>query len=189
MKFPEQDVEALLNAVKKVGQTNEGQAVIELQALSAYDHSFYKRIEEEGGPDKAGELHKKVWTKHARDYFIEGKEDLEITEVNDTSTLGLITKIAFEKRGCIFDIVEMTPGLFVGVVTRDFLKEFAEDVFDEKPGSPYMRSLAAAQRALLDQLVDECGLSELVTVEQDKSLFLGDDMSRIKYSAKKGGAC
>ena len=83
----------------------------------------------------------------------------------------------------------MKPGLFVGVVTRDFLKEFVEDVFDEKPGSPYMRSLAAAQRALLDQLVDECGLRESITVEQDRSLFLGDDMSRIKYSAKKGGAC
>lgn len=189
MKFPEQDVEALLNAVKKVGQTNEGQALIELQSLATFDYSFCKRMEEEGGAEKAGELHKKVWTKHALDYFIEGKEDLGITEVKDVSTLGLITKIAFEKRGCIFDIVEMKPGLFVGVVTRDFLKEFAEGVFNEKPGGAYMRSLAAAQRALLDQLVAECGLSESVKVQQDKSLFLGDDMSRIKYSAKEGGAC
>lgn len=189
MKFPEQDVQSLLEAVDKVGQTIENQALIELKALAAYDHSFYKRIEEEGGPEKASELHKTLWMKHAVDYVKEGKEELELAEVSDTSALGLMTKLGFEKRGCVFEVVEIKPGKFIGVISRDFMQEFAQEVFDEKPGSPYLRSLASAQRALLDRLVEECGLADSVTVEQDKSLFLGDDMSRIKYSAKKGGVC
>lgn len=188
MKFPEQDIDALFEAVNKVGRTVEAQAMIELQALSAYDHSFYMRIKEEEGGAKAGELHKKVWLKHAVDYLNEGKADLGFEEVKDIPALGLITKLALEKRGCIFDIVDISPERFVGVITRDFLREFAEEAFQERPGSAYMRSLAAAQRALLDHLVDECGLSKTVLVEQDKSLYLGDDISRIRYTPKKGGA-
>ena len=95
-----------------------------------------------------------------------------------------ITKLAFERRGCIFEVVETTPERFVGVITRDALKEIAGEVFEEKPGSPYMKSLAAASSAIINQLVEECGLGKVVKAEQDKSLFLGDDMTRIIYSKK-----
>lgn len=184
MKFPEQDVKALLEAVKKVGRTIEAQAAIELQAISTYDYAFYKCIERADGEEKAKEVHKKVWLKHVLDYIKEGELDLGVEEVKDIPTLGLITKLAFEKRGCVFDIVETTPERFVAVITRDALKEIAEDAFEEKPGSPYMRALSAASSAILNQLVEECGLGEVVKAEQDKSLFLGDDITRIIYSKK-----
>jgi len=184
MKFPEQDVNALLEAVKKVGRTIEAQAAIELQAISTYDYAFYKCVERADGEKKAKEAHKKVWLKHVLDYIKEGELDLGISDVKDIVTLGLITKLAFERRGCIFDVVETTPERFVGAITRDALKEIAEELFKEKPGSPYMRALAAASSAILNQLVEECRLGEVVKAEQDKSLFLGDDITRIIYSKK-----
>ena len=186
MAFFEKDIEALLEAVNKVGRTMEAQALIELQALAMYDYSLYKRIEEEYGEDEARQMHKKVWLKHVLDYINEGKEDLGIKEVTDIPTLGLLTKLAFEKRGCIFEIVEITPERFVGVITRDALKEYTEAAFNQKPGSPYMRSLSAASSVILPRLIDECGLSECVEVEQDKSIYLGDEISRIIYREKGG---
>jgi len=186
MAFFEKDIEALLEAVNKVGRTIEAQAVIELQALAMYDYSLYKRIEEEYGEEEARQIHKKVWLKHVLDYINEGKEDLGFEKINDIQGLGLITKLAFEKRGCIFDIVEITPERFVGVITRDALKEYTEAAFNEKPGSPYMRSLSAASNAIVSSLVEECGLSEYVKAEQDKSIYLGDEISRIIYRDKGG---
>ena len=53
MKFPDQDVNALLEAVKKVGRTIEAQAAIELRALSTYDYAFYKCIERADGEKNA----------------------------------------------------------------------------------------------------------------------------------------
>jgi len=184
MKFPEQDVNALLESVKKIGRTVEAQAAIGLQVISTYDYAFYNCVERADGEKKAKEAHKKVWLKHVLDYIKEGELDLGISDVKDIITLGLITKLAFEKRGCIFEAVETTPERFVGVITRDALREIVEKSFKEKPGTPYMKSLAAASSALINQLVEECGLGEVVTAEQDKSLFLGDDMTRIIYSKK-----
>jgi len=187
MKFPEKDVNALFEAVKKVGTSVEKQAGIELDALAVYDHSFYYRILEADGEEKAMEMHKNVWLKHVLDYVIEGKEDLGLDKVDNIQTLGLITKIAFEKRGCILDIGEIKPDLFVGVITRDPLKEFAEDVFQEKPGNPYMRSLARAMGFVFEGIVEQCGLSEVVEVNQDKSLYLGDNITKVIFKSKKGG--
>jgi hypothetical protein len=184
MKFPEQDVNALLEGVKKIGRTVEAQAAIELQVISTYDYAFYKCVERADGEKKAKEAHKKVWLKHVLDYIKEGELDLGISGVKDILTLGLITKLAFERRGCIFEVVEITPERFVGVITRDALKEIAEEAFKEKPGGAYMKSLAAASSAIINQLVEECGLGKVVKAEQDKSLFLGDDMTRIIYSKK-----
>ena len=186
MKFCEKDVNALFEALNKVGRTAEAQAVMELQALAVYDYSLYKRIEEENGEEKAREIHKNVWLKHVLDYVNEGKEDLGLEKVESIPALGLITMLAFAKRGCIFEIVEITPEHFVGVITRDALQEYAGAAFKEKPGSPYMRSLSAASNAILPCLIEECGLSEYVDVKWDKSIYLGDGMSRIIYR-KKGG--
>jgi hypothetical protein len=184
MKFPKQDVNALLEAVKTTGRTIEAQAVIELQALSTYDYAFYKCVERADGEKKAKEAHKKVWLKHVLDYIKEGKLDLGLNDVKDILTLGLITKLAFERRGCIFEVIETTPERFVGVITRDALRENTEELFKEKPGGTYMKALASASSAIINQLVEECGLGEIIRAEQDKSLFLGDDITRIIYSKK-----
>ena len=184
MKFPEQDVNALLEGVKKIGRTVEAQAAIGLQVISTYDYAFYKCVERADGEKKAKEVHKKVWLKHVLDYIKEGELDLGISDVKDILTLGLITKLAFERRGCVFEVVETAPERFIGVITRDALRDIAEESFKEKPGGPYMKSLAAASSAIVNQLVEESGLGEVVKAEQDKSVFLGDDITRIIYSKK-----
>ena len=47
------DVNALFEAVNKVGRAVEAQAAMELQALAVYDYSLYKCIKEEHGEEKA----------------------------------------------------------------------------------------------------------------------------------------
>ncbi|HBQ25487.1 MAG TPA: hypothetical protein DD791_03750 [Syntrophomonas sp.] len=184
MKFSDKDVNALFDAVKKVGTSVEAQAGTELAALGMYDHSFYYRILEADGEDKANEMHKKVWLKHVKDYVIEGKDDLKIDKIEDVQTVGLITKIAFEKRGCIFDIGEINPDIFVGIITRDPLKEFVEDAFQEEIRNPYMRSLARVMNSVFEGIVEECGLSASIEVTQDQSLYLGDSVTKVVYQSK-----
>jgi len=179
MIIKEKDREIFLSTMKDMEQTPEVQAAVELDSIAVYDYAFFKCIETREGLEKAETLHKDTWMRYAPEHIMEAKDLLGIDKIKDIHDLGRVMRYSFEVRGCIFNVVEDTPGKFVGEVTRSILCEYCLENLGEKVGSPYLKSLAAIEKSLVNRLVKEAGLSDSVEVEMDKSMCLGDDRTRI----------
>lgn len=186
MKFPQKDVDSLLAAVDNAGKTPAKHAGDELASLSIFDHSFYKRILELDGEDKAVELHKRAWLKRVNDSMNEGKGELGFINIDSIHSLGMTAKAAFERRGCIVEVNEIRPDYFEAEIIRDPLFEHAISLNGESVGSPFMNSFAEVLEESLAEMAAQCEAEKPVESKLVSSLFAGDDTSKFIFTWKEG---
>ena len=186
MKFPQQDVDALVATIEGAGKTIEQQAGDELAATAIYDHAWFDRVSTTLGQDKALELHKKMWLMRVTDSVNEGKLDLNVAAIDTIPTLGMMAKAAFERRGCIVEVNEIRLDCFSADVTLDPLFELAAPLNGEDVGGAYMNSFAAILEAAIPQMAAESSLANQVDAKLTSNMFAGEGKTSFTFSKKAG---
>jgi len=168
----------LFETLRKHNRPPEVQAKSMIQGYIMADWLLFTSVQKKAGIQKAMELHDKAWTKLAAELFLDGQSTLKIGKVEDLATLSKMTRFMYDLRSMPIQTEKEDKDFFIGVIPICAFVHYSSELFDEKLGSDYWKSLSQVEKNQLEHLIDKAQLKG-VEARWEKQMCAGDDCCRI----------